>query len=95
MADFDYFAAAELFTQNQFAPPSADGEGYRARSAFRRPISYRRFATGAEAIRYAIEQLPSESLAATVLETESDRFDSGAIRGLYDDAAYPLPRHAR
>lgn len=58
------------------------------------PMSYRRFATGAEAIRYAIELQGAEKLVATVIVVEEARFDAAAIRRLYDSAAYPLPRQS-
>jgi hypothetical protein len=60
---FDYAAAAELFTRNGpkphsgeagAVPPAADWT--RARSARRNALTYRRFATGAEAIRFAVEE---------------------------------------
>ena len=50
MTRFDYRAPAELFT------------GRSARGA--RPMRYHRFDTGAEAVRFAIETLPSDQLIA-------------------------------
>jgi hypothetical protein len=79
MDAFDYNAAAELF-------PS------RSRASRRQPVGYKRFARAAEAIQFAIEELPVESLAGAWLEIGEDRFDSHEIRALYDSADYPLPR---
>jgi hypothetical protein len=82
MASFDYGAEAELF-------PGA------ARPSRRQPIGYRRFASAAEALRFAIEELPPQSLAGAALEVGDDRFDSHAMRELYEAAAYPLARRER
>jgi len=78
MTRFDYRAAAELFT------------GRSARGA--RPMRYHRFDTGAEAVRFAIETLPSDQLIACVLKIDENRYRHGEIRAFYDAAAYPLPR---
>jgi hypothetical protein len=79
MNDFDYAAPAEIYA-------------CRSRGSSPRPVTYRRFDSGAEAIRYAIEELPSEVLFGTVLEANDERFDAANIRKLYDSEAYPLQR---
>ena len=56
------------------------------------PIGYKRFKTAADAIRFAIEQLPSYLLAGVSLEVGDDRYDARQVRELYY-GAYPLKRH--
>jgi hypothetical protein len=58
----------------------------------RRSPEYRRFDRAADAIRFAIEDLPPQSLLAAHLEVEEERFDSREIRRLYDGAEFPLAR---
>jgi hypothetical protein len=79
MATFDYGAAAELFAGA-------------ARPARRQPVGYRRFASAAEALRFAMEELSPAALAGAALEVGDERFDSHGIRQLYEAAEYPLAR---
>ena len=79
MAAFDYNAKAELF-------PNRGMRG--------RPVGYRRFNRAADAIRFAIEELPPQALVGAWLEVSEERFDAAGIRRLYDCPAYPLDRSA-
>lgn len=95
---FDFRESAELFTRCDATPRNAAGRSpadrdrARSRATYRNALAYRRFASVAEAIRFAIEELPSEALAATVLVVNGDRHEPTAIRAFYADAAYPLSR---
>ncbi|MEZ5827198.1 MAG: hypothetical protein R3D30_00800 [Hyphomicrobiales bacterium] len=82
MSSIDFTASAELFP----------ARSWKARS---RGISYKRFDDAAEAVRYAIEELPPECLLGTYLEVDEERFDSQGIRRLYDRADFPRKRASR
>jgi hypothetical protein len=56
---------------------------------------YQRFIQAAEAIRYAIETLPSKALAGSSLEVNHQRYNAAQIRSLYASALYPLSRNRR
>jgi hypothetical protein len=59
----------------------------------RQPLKYRRFGTAAEAIRFAIEDLPAVRTLGAWLQVGDERFDVDAIQELYDSAEYPLKRN--
>jgi Arc/MetJ-type ribon-helix-helix transcriptional regulator len=63
-----------------------------SKKASRRPIQYKRFASAAEAIRYALEQLPEDMLNGAVLEVGDERLEAADIRKLYESSAFPLDR---
>jgi hypothetical protein len=57
-------------------------------------MTYHRFPSTAEAVRYAVEVLSSETLFGTTMEVDGTRFDAREIRRLYEHADYPLQRSA-
>jgi hypothetical protein len=81
MDDFDYNAAAELFPT-------------RRRQPRRDPFGYKRFAQAAQAIRFAMEDMPPQYLIGAFLEVDERRFGSDDIRRLYESDKYPLNRRS-
>jgi hypothetical protein len=77
--NFEYSKPAELFMAKRKHGP-------------RTRIKYRRFATAAEAIRFAVEGLPPIKPLAAWMQIGDDRFDGDEIRRLYDGRDYPLRR---
>ena len=80
MAEIDYAAEAELFPT-------------RGRRTRPRAFAYKRFARAADAIRFAIEELPPELLIGAYLEVDEQRFDGEGIQRLYASDDYPLTRN--
>ena len=78
IAGFDYGAPAELF-------PSRIKKG-------RGRVTYKRFDTAAEAIRFAMEEVPPPALLGVYLEVDEARYGLPEIQYLYERAAYPLKR---
>jgi hypothetical protein len=90
MTAFDYRIPAELFPCKKDAGlVPANG-----RKHMRHLAGYGRFAHAAYAIRFAIEELPSELLPDACLEVNAELFDRDGIRRLYDSEDYPLVRRA-
>jgi hypothetical protein len=77
--NFRYGATAELFP----------GRSPRAGT---RVVKYMRFERAAEAVRFAIERLPTDVLLGTYLKVNENRYDSREIRFLYEQAEYPFQR---
>ena len=71
---FDYNSPAELFLSKRT----------------QRHTKYRRFATAAEAIRYAVEDLRIPKAFGAWLEVGDERFSSSEIQRLYEADEYPL-----
>src|SRR6202162_579839 len=87
---FDYAADAELFDYGSTAELFSN----KGRKFRRQPLGYRRFARAADAIRFAIEEMPAQLLESACLEVDDVRFDGEGIRRLYESAEYPLVRLA-
>ena len=62
MMKFDYETPAELFMAKR-------------KGGSRQPLGYRRFGTAAEAIRFAVEELPAVRTLGAWLQVGDDRYD--------------------
>ena len=71
---FDYNSPAELYLSRRRG----------------RHTDYRRFATAAEAIHYAVEELRTRRSLSAWMQVGDERFNGDEIHRLYDDAEYPL-----
>lgn len=80
MDKFDFNAPAELFPSRNRKIASK--------------IKYRRFDRAAEAIRFAVEELPEPLLLGAYIEIDEARLGHQMIRALYDSAEYPLSKRA-
>lgn len=81
MTSFDYGSPAELFVGNR-------------RGGRRQRLGYRRFATAAEAIQFAVEDFPAMQALGAWMQVGDERYNWDDIRNLYDSGDYPLPRDA-
>ena len=77
-SSFDYDGRADLY------PGRGQHRG--------KGLGYRRFDNAAQAIKYAIEEMPSAQAIGTVLEVNEQRFTMNGIVALYQHDAYPLRR---
>ena len=80
MQNFDFAAPAELF-------PSRNRK-------IAKKVKYRRFDRAADAIRFAVEELPEPLLLGAYIEIEEARLGHKDIRALYDSDRYPLAKKA-
>jgi hypothetical protein len=80
LSKFDYRAPAELF-------PSRIRKG-------KQLVKYRRFDTAADAIQFAMEELPAPALLGAFIEIDQARLGHADIRELYESPDYPLKKQA-
>jgi hypothetical protein len=80
MEKFDYSAPAELFPSRNRKVASK--------------IRYRRFDEAAEAIRFAVEELPEPLLLGAYIQVDEQRLGHKDIRALYESERYPLKKQA-
>jgi hypothetical protein len=78
MDKFDYDAPAELYPG-------------RNRKSIKK-VGYRRFETAADAIRFAVEELPALLLLGAFIEIDERRFGCKDIQALYESERYPLKK---
>ncbi len=71
---FDYNSPAELFLSKRRG----------------RHTEYRRFATAAEALDCAVEELRTLRSLSAWMQVGDERFNSDEIQQLYDDGDYPV-----
>ena len=81
MSAFSFDTSAELF-------PAA------IRKKKRTGFAYRRFDTAADAVRFAIEDMPADLLNGAYLQVDEARFDQHGIRALYEREDFPLAGRA-
>ena len=79
---FDFETPAELFMAKR-------------KGGTRQPLGYRRFATAAEAIRFAVEDFPAIRTLGAWLQVGDQRYDVDDIQRLYESAEFPLKRPKR
>lgn len=75
MSKFDLNAPAELF-------PSRNRK-------IANKVKYRRFDRAADAIRFAIEELPEALLLGAYIEINEERLGHKDIRAMYESANFP------
>jgi hypothetical protein len=78
MENFNFSAPAELFPSRNRKVASK--------------IKYRRFDKAAEAVRFAVEELPEALLLGATIQIGDERFGHQQIRTLYASEQFPLKR---
>ena len=78
--EFDYNSPAELFI-----PKRSGGRRHQR-------INYRRFATAADAIRFAVEEFPAVRTFGAWMRVGDQRYNGDEICRLYESNEYPLSR---
>jgi hypothetical protein len=78
---FDYTTPAELFMAKR-------------KGGSRQQLAYRRFASAAEAIRFAVEEFPPVHTLGVWLQVGDKCFNSHDIQRLYENDDYPLQRES-
>ena len=78
MDTFDFSAPAELFPSRNRKVASK--------------IKYRRFDKAADAIRFAIEEMPEPLLLGATIQIDDQRLGHQDIRALYESERYPLKK---
>ena len=81
MDQFDYGEPAELF-------PSRNRK-------VANKVKYRRFDKAAEAIRFAVEELPEPQLLGAYIQIDEQRLGHQQIRALYESERYPLKKRVK
>lgn len=80
MEKFDFSAPAELFPSRNRKVASK--------------IKYRRFDKAADAIRFAVEELPEPLFLGAYIQIDEQRLGHKDIRALYESERYPLKKQA-
>jgi hypothetical protein len=81
MGNFDYDAPAEIYITRGWGSKQS-------------PVTYRRFARSADAIRFAIEEATQPMQRGIAMEVGDERFELAQILDLYASEQYPLSRRA-
>ena len=80
MAQFNFDSPGEVYCHKKRGTGSGRG------------LTYRRFETAAEALRYAIEHVSPSDLSTCTVEVDGERFGAADLKTLYESWQYPLPR---
>jgi hypothetical protein len=81
MKQFDFGAPAELFPSRNRKIPSK--------------VKYRRFDKAADAIRFAVEELPEPLLLGAYIQIDEQRLGHQDIRALYESERFPRKKRAK